>query len=257
MSLYSGDVITVRSEDGTYLKRFSSLNDQDAIESYLDNPDDFSNFVVEVIGENKMRLKAENGYYLKRYDVKNKDGNKITLQAVDNGQYFKRYDGDEGRSVITAYQNFEDPYSVFLVNRGGTKCKEIVKEIKFDEIIQNMIKINPSIINVQTLDNREGIETKFTQGIPLVLGNETTVKAETGFSVGATFIVNIGKLDVPYTATIDRILVDNVGTETKYTYEVKGIYKGTNTVNSRTKQETTTRETEQIAQIQVPPKGNN
>ncbi|RIB11684.1 hypothetical protein C2G38_2102952 [Gigaspora rosea] len=102
-----------------------------------------------------------------------------------------------------------------------------------------------------------GIETKFKAGVPLIAENETTVKVETGFTVGGsqsdsdttkfrqTFTVNaqpktitramvtvmMVKADTPYSATVSRVLTDSKGNRTEYTYEIYGIFEGTNAFN--------------------------
>lgn len=302
LALYSGDLITLRTDDGTFVKRFFSLEGHSALLCYQKEPDGYSNFTVEIVGQNKIRLIAENGNYCKRFygwkgmsfismdkDVPDpysdflvtaKGGNKITLKA-ENGQFLKRFFGYQGKSVVTAYKSEEDPSSIFRVARGGTRCKEVVEDIQFD-LTQLQKNASPLVVGSQTLVNKSseeqtmqfkvsktveteksfewdysfkiGVETKFTTGIPLLAKNETTVKVETGFTLGgsksdkdsetfevsfpikcppnttlqATALVQLGRVDVPYTATISRTLIDGVGNESKYTYEVKGSFQGTN-----------------------------
>ena len=302
LALYSGDLITLRADDGTFVKRFFALEGHSALLCYQKKPDDFSNFTVEIVGPNRIRLIADNENYCKRFYgwsdmsfismdkdmpdlysdflVTSKGGNKITLKA-ENGQFLKRFFGHEGKSVITAYKSEEDPFSIFRVERGGTNCKEVLEDIQFD-LTQLQTNISPLVVGKQTLVNNSpeeqtmqfsvsktvettksfewdysfkiGVETKFKAGIPLLAENETTVKVETGFTLGgsksdkdaqsfeasfpikcppnttlqATALVTLGRVDVPYNATISRYLIDGVGNTTKYTYEAKGIFQGTN-----------------------------
>lgn len=305
LALYSGDIITLRADDGTFVKRYSQLVGHSALVCYQNHPDEYSNFVVQVVGPDKICLIADNGNYCKRYDqwqnmsifimdrnepdpysyfvVESKGGNQITLKA-ENGTFLKRYFGYDGKSVITAYQSAEDQYSIFRVERGGTKCQEVIENVDFD--LDKLHKsLSPLVIGEQTLVNNSsleqtmefkvsktvettnsfqwdysfqiGVETKFTAGIPRLASNETTVKVETGFTLGgsksnldsetfeatfpiicppnttlrATAVVNLGKLDVPYIATVSRYLINQNGQKTKYTYKVKGVFRGTNAFN--------------------------
>ena len=41
-------------------------------------------------------------------------------------------------------------------------------------------------------------------------------------------MVQLGRVDVPYTARISRYLEDGTGNQKKYTYLVKGVFQGTN-----------------------------
>jgi hypothetical protein len=160
LSLYHRDVITLKANDGTFVKRFYSLKGHSALMSYKREPDDASYFTVEVIGPRKIRLIANNGYYCKRfYDwkgmsfitmdrpvagknseflVDSKGGNKITLKA-NNGQFLKRYYGYEGKSVITAYKSEEDPSSIFRVNRVP------IAELGEQDVRETIAKFGPLI----------------------------------------------------------------------------------------------------------------
>ncbi|WP_287125362.1 ETX/MTX2 family pore-forming toxin [Desulfobacter sp.] len=305
LQLYTGDLITLRAEDATFLKRYDSLEGHSALFTYLKKPDDFSNFVVEVIDSDKIRLIADNGCYLKRFccwenmsfvsmdspspdafsvfTIRSKGGSKVTLQA-ENGNYLKRYFGYNGLSLITVYQSHEDPFSVFQVARGGTKAKEAVKDIKFD--LEKLTKsTQPFAVGTQTLRNNSdeeqtmdfkvsktvtteksfkwgtsfeiGVSTEFSCGVPLLAEGKVEVSMKMGFSLGgsqsdsdsqtleATFpvtcrgntvmradaIVQLGRVDVPYEATISRYLIDGNNTTTEYTYLVKGTYHGINAFN--------------------------
>ena len=97
-----------------------------------------------------------------------------------------------------------------------------------------------------------GLETSFSAKIPLIGGADTTIWASTEFTKGgsksstnsqtfeatfpikcppnttlkATASIRKGKVEVPYTATIRRIVIG--GTEEEFKYEVKGVYHGVN-----------------------------
>ena len=305
LQLYTGDLITLQAEDGTFLKRYDSLANHSALFTYLKKPDKFSNFVVEVIGSDKIRLIADNGHYLKRFccwddmsfismdspspdnfsvfTIRSKGGSKVTLQA-ENGNYLKRYFGYNGLSLITVYLSHEDPFSVFRIARGGTKAKEAVKDIEFD--LDNLTQsTQPFAVGTQTLRNNSdeeqtmnfkvsktvtteksftwgssveiGVSTEFKVGVPLLAEGKVEVSSKIGFSLGgsqsdqdsqtfeatfpvacrantvmrATATVQLGRVDVPYKATISRYLIDGNNTTTEYTYLVEGTYHGTNAFN--------------------------
>lgn len=304
LKLYTGDVITLRADDGTFLKRYYNLKGHSALFTYQKWVDGYSKFIVEVVSSNKIRLIADNGHYLKRFccwkgmsfismDSPSPDGyglftiqslgnNYITLKA-ENGQYLKRYFGYNNKSLITAYQGYVDGYSKFQIARIGTKAKEVVKNIEFD--LDKLTKtITPFAVGTQTLTNNSdseqtmgfkvsktitteksfnwdtqfeiGISTSFKTGVPSVAEGTVEMSRKMGFSRGgaksdsesqtfeATFpvkcpantvmrakaIVQLGKIDVPYKATIVRYLT-NGNTTTEYTYSVNGIYSGTNAFN--------------------------
>ena len=60
LALYSGDLIRLRANDGTYVKRYSSLKEHSALFCYSREHDKYSEFVVEVVDPNKIRLIADN-----------------------------------------------------------------------------------------------------------------------------------------------------------------------------------------------------
>jgi hypothetical protein len=305
LKLYTGDVITLQADDGTFLKRYYNLKGHSALFTYQNRVDDYSKFIVEVISSNKIRLIADNEHYLKRFccwkdmsfismdsqspddyglfTIQNLGNNYITLQA-ENGQYLKRYFGYKNKSLITAYQSYVDGYSKFKITRIGTKATEVVKNIEFD--LDKLTKTTtPFAVGTQILTNNSdseqtmdfsvsktitteksfnwgtsfeiGISTSFKSGVPLLAEGKVEMSMTMGFSLGgaksdsdsqtfeATFpvkcpantvmraeaIVLLGKIDVPYKATIERYLTDGNNTTSKYTYSVNGIYRGTNAFN--------------------------
>lgn len=304
LTLFSGDSITLKCEDGTYLKRHASLVGHNAVFAYNKVPDEFSNFMVEVIDGETIRLKAQNGNYLKRFccwesmnfvsidnptpdefsafKIRSKGGRRITLQA-DNGCYLKRFFGYDGKSVITIQHNQEDPFSIFEIARGKPifgGVTETIKDIKFDleqlhkstqpfsvgsQILKNnsdedqtmSFTVNHTVETQKSFNWERSIEigasTTFETNIP-ILGAETTLSASVSFSAGgekstmdsqsfeATFPVNcranttmraeatvqLGRVDVPYVATLSRRITDEHNNTTEYSYQVKGTYHGTN-----------------------------
>ncbi|MEB3120419.1 MAG: ETX/MTX2 family pore-forming toxin [Snowella sp.] len=100
---------------------------------------------------------------------------------------------------------------------------------------------------------RIGVNTTFKVGVPGFGEGEVGLTVETEFSQGgsqsnqdtttfdmtfpidcppktkvqATALVQLGHLDVPYVATISRYLTDGKGNQSKYTYKIKGVFKGT------------------------------
>lgn len=303
LSIYSGDVINLIADNGTYVKRYYRLKGHSALMCYQTKPDDASYFTVEVIGPRKIRLIANNGYYCKRFyqwrkmsfitmdkpvpdktsvfDVSPKGKNKITLRA-NNGQFLKRfYASNIKKSVITAYRNVEDPCSIFTVKRARIGCKEKVEHIAFD--LNELHKsVTPYVLASQNLTNDSSVEqmmefkvsqtvetskvfewsrsfqigtdTSFGAKIPLIGNSNTTIRVQTKFTKGgsksskdsqtfeatfpikcppnttirATASIQKGRVDVPYTATISRIVVTGGGKEYQYTYKVRGIFSGVN-----------------------------
>ncbi len=149
MTLYSGDVITLRADNGTYLKRYDGLPDHEdhrhsALLCYKEEPDQWSYFIVKVVDSDKIQLVADNGGYCairccwvppaggslhfigmeKSYPderssflIKHKGDNKVTLQDPLNGYFLKRYCCYEDKSVIVADQKIEDQFCYFLVEK--------------------------------------------------------------------------------------------------------------------------------------------
>lgn len=147
MGLSSDDAITLRADDGTFLKRYAGIpdhtgKDHDALLCYKWEPDQFSYFIVEVVDSDKIQLVADNGGYCairccwvkeetlhfigmeKSYPderssflIKHKGGNTVTLQDPLNGYFLKRYCCYGDKSVIVADQKIEDQFCYFLVER--------------------------------------------------------------------------------------------------------------------------------------------
>lgn len=224
LALYSGDVINLRADDGTYVKRWCSLpypTNRCALLCYSKSPDVFGNFTVLVVGPNKIRLVADNGNFCKRYFgwngmsiismdmdkpddfsdfvVTPKGKDKITLQA-ENGQFLKRYYGYRKRSVIVACQDREDEYSQFLVERPWVNIEnEEVKDIEFGQlkfIGESPLAID-SVTNRNTGSEMETIELTVEKSVDTTQSFEWArsfrIGVETKFE--AKFPVFSGEID--------------------------------------------------------------
>lgn len=138
--LHTDDIITLRTDAGTYVKRYYPFPPPYHISgllAYQDFVDPYSKLTVEVVAADKIRLKADNGNYLKRFCCWNRmsvigiylpnpdpfstftvervpgTSGKIRLSA-DNGQYLKRYRGWNGHDVIVTSPE-KDEFGIFDV----------------------------------------------------------------------------------------------------------------------------------------------
>jgi len=307
LTLYSGDVITIQADDGTYLKVYDSLKGHPAIESYKHERDEYSTFVVSVLGPNKIYLQAEyNSKFLKRCDSwkgmsfisVDKDvpdnfstfivepldvngyNNSINLKFSDDGHFIKRYHGSHGRNVMVG-TNGTSRYTTMTANRVGVDCTEVVEDMVFDTS-NTMPTVKPQIIATQHLVNGTNVQqtetftvsqtvatkqsftwsegfsldvsTSFETKVPMVFENDTTIDVDTTFTKGGTVstedektfneefpvqcpamstivasaVVQMGKMDVNYIATVARYLEDNSGQKRKYTFTVPGVFHSVN-----------------------------
>ena len=147
--LRNGDVISLQADDGTFLKRFTSLQGHDAVLCFKRMTDNYSFFEVEIVDQNQIRLISDNKLYLKRFccwshgenkfnfisidhawhdqfsifTINSKGDRKVTLQA-ENGHYLKRFDGYQNKGVIIAVKDFYDPYSLFKIKVHSVNSEE-------------------------------------------------------------------------------------------------------------------------------------
>jgi len=216
LTLYSGDVITMRAFNGTYLKRYFGIKGKSVIESYNRKPDKWSEFVVTVVGENEIYLQAENGKYLKRWEswrgmsiisiehdepdawstfiVEPTDvngwNNTIILRSKDNGNVLKFFDGDSGRGVMV-YTNKRDRFAPLTVNKIGTKCREVVEDIIF-EMPSAVKEERPEVIVSQEIINATRLQQTQTFKVEKTVETSKTFTWEAGFSLSATTAFTAG-----------------------------------------------------------------
>jgi len=207
LTLYSGDVITMRAFNGTYLKRYFGIKGKAVIESYNRKPDKWSEFVVTVVGENEIYLQADNDKYLKQWDgwrgmsiisiehdepdawstfiVEPTDvngwNNNIILKSKSNGNILKFFDGDSGRGVMV-YTNKRDRFATLTVNKIGTKCREVVEDIIF-EMPSAVKEERPEVIVSQEIVNSTRLSQTQTVKVQKTVETSKTFEWESGFSL--------------------------------------------------------------------------
>lgn len=182
LTIQDGDIITLKTDDGTFVKRYDQLMGHTA----LICSDQYSYFRVNIVDGNKIQLIADNGMYCKRFDswkgmnfismdfvtpdpysdfiVTPTENGNITLQASDNKEYLRRYnDPDLKKSIIVAHKITEDILK-FSVVKVGISCKKGMKisgfggwPIHFDE------KGNPTDFAIEAVRERFGSSLERTQ----------------------------------------------------------------------------------------------
>jgi len=208
LTLYSGDVITMRADDGTYLKRFFPVENRSVIECWKHEPDECSEFVVTVIGKNEIFLQAENGKFLKRWgdwngmtiiavekdepdawstfivqptDIKGFN-NTIILKCKDNDTMIKRYYPEGNRSIMVNTNQMSENV-ILTVDKIGTKCREVVEDIQFD--MPSAIKeIKPEVIVSQEMVNSTTVAQTQTFKVNKSVETSKSFTWELGFSFG-------------------------------------------------------------------------
>lgn len=222
LTLYSGDVITMRAFNGTYLKRYFGIKGKSVIESYNHKPDKWSEFVVTVVGENEIFLQAENGKYLKRWgswrgmtiisvehdepdawstfiveptDV-NGWNNNIILKCKDNGSMIKLYDGDNGRGVMVNTTQMSKWVNL-TVNKIGTKCREVVEDIIF-EMPSAVKEVKPEVIVSQEIVNSTRLQQTQSFKVNKTVETSKSFTWDSGFSLSVKTEFTAG---IPLAAT--------------------------------------------------------
>ena len=213
LSLYTGDLIVLKTDDLTFLKRFFCFEGHHTLFSYLIVVDDYSYFVVEVVDKDKIRLIADNGNYLTKhmgwknmnyfkmdgpepdensvftiktvYTPKNNPNNFINL-ITNDGSYLSKYSGPEHPGLITAYETQRPAHSQFKVIRVGVKAKEVVKYVDYEEEKAKIKILTPFALGEQTLrNNSDEAQTMY------FLVNRT-VATEKSLNWGSSFELSIG-----------------------------------------------------------------
>jgi len=207
LTLYSGDVITMKACNGTYLKRYFGIHGKSVIESYNHAPDKWSEFVVTVVGKNEIFLQAENGRFLKRWDgwrgmtiisvehdepdawstfiVEPTDvngmNNTIVLKCKDNDTYIKLFDGDGGRGVMVNTTKM-DKFTLLNVDKVGTECREVVEDIIFEKPSAAK-RERPEVIVSQEIVNSTKVAQTQTFKVSKTVETSKTFTWEAGFSL--------------------------------------------------------------------------
>jgi len=223
LTLYSGDVITMRAYNGTYLKRYFSLVGKSVVESYNHKPDEWSEFVVTVVGKNEIFLQAENGRFLKLYDgwkgmtiisIENDEpdawstwiveptdvngmNNTINLKSKSNYDcVIKLFDGDDGRGVMVGSSE-KSKYALLTVDKIGTDCREVVEEIIF-EVPSAVKEVKPEVLVSQEIVNSSRVEQTQTFTVNKTVETSKSFTWESGFSLGVKTEFTAG---IPLAAT--------------------------------------------------------
>ncbi|CAN8066924.1 unnamed protein product [Agarophyton chilense] len=169
VDLREGDVISLRADDGTYLKRYYPFpsGGHSGLLAYNDFVDPFSKFTVEIVDQTKIHLKA------------------------DNGQYLKRFCCWRGNSVISMYLDQPDPYSVFTVEpesdsqiRLKAENGNYLKRVLYNDMGKNVIEARPvkDVFGIFTVDILERQEpgVKISDSLTIYSGDVITLEADDG-----------------------------------------------------------------------------
>eukprot|EP00178_Gracilaria_changii_P008009 TRINITY_DN247_c0_g1_i1.p1 TRINITY_DN247_c0_g1~~TRINITY_DN247_c0_g1_i1.p1 ORF type:complete len:445 (+),score=64.33 TRINITY_DN247_c0_g1_i1:513-1847(+) len=169
VDLRDGDVISLKADDGTYLKRYYPFpySGYSGLLAYNKFVDPFSKFTVEIVGPLKIHLKAENGQYLKRFCCWN------------------------GNSVIAMYLDKPDPYSVFTVEAASKSQIRLkaedgnyLKRVLYNNLAKNVIEVRPvkDVFGIFTVDVLERVEpgVKINDELTIYTGDVITLEADDG-----------------------------------------------------------------------------
>ena len=245
--------IRLIADNGTYCKRFRGWKDKDIVIMDFTQHDLYSDFIVVPITGNTIRLKDDTGRFLKRF-FSFEDKSIIISGGYEPDDYFnfrldklpatnapkevvERIDFDQSqlrkrlspfqvgsmsfpnnskvsqtmnfivRKVVSTTKSFEWSNSFTLGATVGFKCEVPLAEVEGIINVENTFTKGGS----ESTTEEETIESTF----PLICEPMTTTTAVAN--------VNLGKVDVPYNATIRRVFADG----REYRFQVNGVFHGT------------------------------